>query len=74
MYSNRKDGDNLSNFSWIFSFQVIALTVKNVHQMDAGIVFAFSTIVIPPLTGITNEYNRNEFLKISGEQASWIGE
>lgn len=31
------------------------------------------TIVIPAVTGILNENNRNEFLTMTAEEASWIG-
>lgn len=31
------------------------------------------TIIVPALSGIQNEQNRNEFLSITPEQASWIG-
>lgn len=61
-----------SNFRRI-SAQVIAAAVENVHSIDSGMAEAFPTILIPALTGLPNEQNRNEFLTMNGSEASWIG-
>lgn len=53
--------------------QVIAATVKSLHTVDWGLILAMPTIIIPSLTGIPNDQNRNEFLTMNGAEASWIG-
>lgn len=40
---------------------------------NLGLCYALPSIVIPALTGIQNEYNRNETLSITAAQASWLG-
>lgn len=52
---------------------MIAATVKNLHAIDYGFLVMMPTIVVPQLTGFTNEHNRNEILSISAIDASWIG-
>lgn len=54
-------------------WKVIATTVKNLHAFEFGLLILTPTILIPPLTGIPNEFNRNETLSISSAEASWIG-
>lgn len=53
--------------------QVLASTVKNCLLLDLGLSIAFPAIIIPALTGIPNEYNQNELLSLTKEQASWLG-
>lgn len=38
-----------------------------------GLILSFSGIIIPALTGLPNVHNINEFLSLTGTQASWIG-
>lgn len=45
----------------------------NLLTIDAGLIFALPGIVIPALTGILNEHNRNEFLTITAHEAAWMG-
>lgn len=42
-------------------------------QFNVGAYLSFSGIVIPALTGVLNEHNRNETLKLTPIQTSWIG-
>lgn len=53
--------------------QIIAASVKSLHTVDYGLMLAMPTIIIPALTGIPNDQNRNEFLTMNGNQTSWIG-
>lgn len=55
-------------------WQVVATTIKNFLLFDLGLVFLLPTIVIPALTGLPNDHNRDEFLTITAVQASWLGE
>lgn len=55
------------------NIQLVATTVKNMLLFDMGMCGAFPGIIIPALTGITNEHNRNETLSITSTQASWLG-
>lgn len=54
--------------------QFIATTIKNVHIVDWGLTGAMPTLIIPALTGLQNEQNRDELLSMDGSEASWIGE
>lgn len=63
----------ISNFRR-FLPQIVASTVKNFLLLDLGLSIAFPAIIIPALTGIANEYNRNEPLALTPVQASWLGE
>lgn len=51
----------------------MATTVKNLLLFDMGMCGAFPGIIIPALTGITNEHNTNETLSLTPAQASWLG-
>lgn len=62
----------ISNFRR-FLPQIVASTVKNFLIFDVGLSVAFPAIIIPALTGLPNEYNRNELLSLTKEQASWLG-
>lgn len=64
--------EKVSNFRR-FLPQVLATTVKNFLLLDIGMSVAFPAIIIPALTGISNEYNKNEGLSLTPEQASWLG-
>lgn len=48
--------------------------MKNFIVIDSGLTTSLSAIMIAALTGIQNEHNQNEFLKITPVQASWLGE
>lgn len=54
--------------------QFIASFARNLLYISLGLSDAFMTIVIPALTGISTELNPNETLRITAEQASWLGE
>lgn len=62
----------ISNFRR-FLPQIVASTVKNFLLFDLGLSVAFPAIIIPALTGLPNEYNQNEPLSLTKEQASWLG-
>lgn len=51
----------------------MATTVKMMLTFEFGLCISFSGIVIPALTGKSNEHNAGEFIKISETQASWLG-
>lgn len=53
---------------------MIAATVRNMLLINLGLIMTMPTICIAALTGMSNEHNRNEFLTVSAEQASWVGE
>lgn len=53
--------------------QIIASTIKNFLIFDLGLALGFPTIVIPSLTGITQNVDSPEKLYFSHEQASWFG-
>lgn len=53
--------------------QLVATTVKNMLLFDMGMCGAFPGIIIPALTGTTNEHNRNETLSLTSAEASWLG-
>lgn len=57
----------------VLTIQVLATTVKNSVLIDGGLIAALPTVIIPALTGISNEYNRNETLSITPIEASYIG-
>lgn len=56
----------------IYIPQVIATFIGNIHLIDLGLAMAMPSIIIPALTGISNQSNRNEFLSIGASEASWI--
>lgn len=47
--------------------------MKNLLLFDLGLCYGLPTIVIPALTKLLNEHNRDEFLVITSVQASWLG-
>lgn len=47
--------------------------VKNLLIVDLGLIFAFPTILIAAMTGISNEHNHSEYLSITPYGASWLG-
>lgn len=53
--------------------QIIATAIKNLILIEMGLIFGVPTIIIPALTGIRNAHNQNEVLRITSEQATWIG-
>lgn len=70
--NEKYETEQISNFRR-FLPQVLATTVKNFLLLDLGLSIAFPGIIIPALTGIPNEYNKDEFLSMTPEQASWLG-
>lgn len=46
---------------------------KNLLQIDVGLCLAFPEILIAALIGLNAEMNPNENLRITAEQASWLG-
>lgn len=56
-----------------FFFQFLAVTVKNMLLFDLGLYLAFPSIVIAALTGVLNEHNQGETLKLTPFEASWLG-
>lgn len=54
-------------------FQILASMVKNALLLDLGMATAFSAIAIPALTGLDQNNNAAEFLRINESQASWLG-
>lgn len=56
-----------------FYTKVLATSVVNLLTINAGLIFGFPSLIIPALTGILNEPNRNEFLSVSAVEASWMG-
>lgn len=53
---------------------MIACSVKNLLLIDLGLACAFSTIVIPVLTGIQTEHRESsEILHFTAAQSSWFG-
>lgn len=53
--------------------QLVASTIKNFLIFDLGLALGFPTIVIPYLTGITQNVDSPEKLYFTHEQASWFG-
>lgn len=59
---------------WLSLFlQFLASSVNNLLIIDVGLILAFPSIVVPALTGLNRELNPNEFLQMSGVEASWLG-
>lgn len=51
----------------------MATTVKMMLTFEFGLCISFSGIVIPALTGKSNEHNNGEKMHITENQASWLG-
>lgn len=41
--------------------------------MDFGLSIAYSTILIPALTGLNSDHNPDESISITPDQATWLG-
>lgn len=52
--------------------QLFGCGAKNLMILNIGQFFGFATILIPALTGISNELNPNETVQITAAQASWL--
>lgn len=52
---------------------MIATTVKNLLLVELGCALALPTIIIAATTGLFNDCNRNEFLSLTPNEATWIG-
>lgn len=53
--------------------KVVATSVKNLLIVDLALALVIPGIIIPALTGIPNQHNLNETLKLSPSQVSWLG-
>lgn len=53
--------------------QFLAASVKMMLIFQFGVCIAFMGIVNAALSGNSNEYNKNETLKLTGVESSWIG-
>lgn len=47
--------------------------VKNLLLLDYGVSSAFPIILVPALTGLGSGANRNETMRITAAEASWLG-
>lgn len=63
----------IEKISFLFFLQILASTAKNFLLLDLGLSVAFTTIVIPALTGQDKVNNPDEFLHLTPVQASWLG-
>ncbi|XP_055325703.1 facilitated trehalose transporter Tret1-like isoform X2 [Sitodiplosis mosellana] len=52
--------------------QVLASSAKNMLIVDFGLSIAFSTILIPALSGLNPALNPNETLTITPDEATWL--
>lgn len=57
----------------LIDIKFVAVSVKNLLILDLVLGLVLPSIIIPPLTGIPNEHNRNETLRLTPTQASWLG-
>ena len=63
-----------NNFRTFFIFfQFLAATVKMMLIFQFGLCISFMGIVNAALSGNSNEHNKNEILKMSPVQSSWVG-
>lgn len=53
--------------------KAVATSVKNLLILDLALALVIPGIIIPALTGIPNQHNLNEPLKLTPSQASWLG-
>lgn len=53
--------------------QTIATVVTTALLLDIGLSVSYPTVLISALTGLNNETNPNEFLRMSAVEASWMG-
>lgn len=61
------------DFSKFITKKIIASSVKNLIIVDFGLSIAYSTILIPALTGLNSAHNPDETLSITPDQATWLG-
>lgn len=54
-------------------FKILASTTKNLLVLNAGFALGLITVLIPALSGLNPVANPDEPLRITNEQASWIG-
>lgn len=64
---------SLCNGRWPIEFQALAALANNLVSLNNGLFDGFPSIVIPSLIGLNKELNPNETLRITSQQASWIG-
>lgn len=60
-------------FSFIHHNKVIASVVTTFLYLDYGVSVSYPTVVISALTGLNNETNPNEFIKMTAVETSWLG-
>lgn len=53
--------------------QVLASMANNLQILDYGLTMAIPSIVIAALTGMNDDMNANEYVRVTGLQASWLG-
>lgn len=56
-----------------FKTQIIAVTIKNLMTFNIGIALTYPEILLAALTGQNAELNPNETIRLTPEQASWLG-
>lgn len=52
---------------------MIATIVTALLLLDVGVSLVYSTVVVSALSGLNNDKNPNETLRITAIQASWLG-
>lgn len=57
----------------VMIFQILATTVKMLLTFEFGLCISFNGIIIPALTGKSNEHNADENLTLTATEASWLG-
>lgn len=57
----------------VMIFQLLATTVKMLLTFEFGLCISYNGIIIPALTGKSNEHNADEKLRLTGTEASWLG-
>lgn len=56
-----------------FMNKILASSVKNLIIVDFGLSMAYSTILIPALMGLNSNFNPDETISITPDQATWLG-
>lgn len=51
----------------------MASTANNLQILDFGLTMAVPAIVIAALTGMNDDMNANEYVRVTAMQASWLG-
>lgn len=65
---------DISNaYCFHLNLKIVAATVKLMLTFQFGIASSFTGIINAALGGNSNEHNRNEILRLTGAQSSWLG-